>query len=93
MKNFSGFAALLKKELTIYFAGPIFYITGFFFVLTEALLIIFMYRYAGQPGTAPRAGKVTGRTRARQRRYAMFSRCFRCVTRRSSTVTFHLQGR
>jgi len=33
MKNFSGFAALLKKELIIYFAGPIFYITGFFFLL------------------------------------------------------------
>src|SRR5262249_5256331 len=25
-------------------------ITGFFFVLTEALLVIFMWRYAGQPG-------------------------------------------
>jgi ABC-2 type transport system permease protein len=33
MKNFSGFAALLKKELIIYFAGPIFYITGFCFLL------------------------------------------------------------
>jgi ABC-2 type transport system permease protein len=33
MKNIAGFAALLKKELTIYFAGPIFYITGFCFVL------------------------------------------------------------
>src|SRR5208337_4940979 len=33
MKNFSGFAALLRKELIIYFAGPIFYITGFFFLL------------------------------------------------------------
>ncbi len=33
MKNFSGFTALLKKELTIYFAAPIFYITGFFFLV------------------------------------------------------------
>ncbi len=33
MKNLSGFLALLKKELTIYFAGPIFYITGFFFLV------------------------------------------------------------
>ena len=33
MKNCSGFTALLKKELTIYFGGPIFYITGFFFLL------------------------------------------------------------
>lgn len=33
MKNFGGFVALLKKELTIYFAGPIFYITGFCFLL------------------------------------------------------------
>lgn len=32
----------------------ILYITGFFFILTEALLVIFMYRYAGQPGTTPR---------------------------------------
>ena len=33
MKNLSGFTALLKKELTIYFGGPIFYITGFFFLV------------------------------------------------------------
>ncbi len=33
MKNFRGFVALLKKELTIYFAGPIFYIIGFFFLV------------------------------------------------------------
>jgi ABC-2 type transport system permease protein len=33
MKNCSGFTAMLKKELTIYFGGPIFYITGFFFLL------------------------------------------------------------
>jgi cytochrome c oxidase subunit 2 len=28
----------------------ILYITGFFFILTEALLVYFMYLYAGQPG-------------------------------------------
>lgn len=33
----------------------ILYVTGFFFVLTEALLVYFMFKYAGQPGTAPRA--------------------------------------
>ena len=33
MKNLSGFTALLKKELIIYFGGPIFYITGFFFLV------------------------------------------------------------
>lgn len=33
MKTCSGFGALLRKELTIYFTGPIFYITGFFFLL------------------------------------------------------------
>ena len=33
MKNCGGFMALFKKELTIYFAGPIFYITGFFFLV------------------------------------------------------------
>ncbi len=31
----------------------ILYITGFFFVLTEALLVWFMYRYSGGPGQAP----------------------------------------
>lgn len=31
--NLSGCAALVRKELTIYFATPIFYITGFFFLL------------------------------------------------------------
>src|SRR5437879_382433 len=25
-------------------------ITGFFFILTEALLVVFMFQYAGQPG-------------------------------------------
>lgn len=33
MKNFSGCAALVRKELIIYFATPIFYIMGFFFLL------------------------------------------------------------
>ncbi len=33
MKYFSGFSAVLKKELIIYFGGPIFYITGIFFLL------------------------------------------------------------
>src|SRR5436309_7837855 len=28
----------------------ILYITGFFFVLTEAILVIFLFNYAGQPG-------------------------------------------
>lgn len=32
----------------------ILYVTGFFFVLTEALLVYFMFKYAGQPGTTPR---------------------------------------
>jgi cytochrome c oxidase subunit 2 len=30
-------------------------ITGFFFVLTEALLVVFMWRYTGQPGQKPPA--------------------------------------
>jgi ABC-2 type transport system permease protein len=33
MKTCSGLAALLRKELTIYFTSPIFYIIGFFFLL------------------------------------------------------------
>jgi ABC-2 type transport system permease protein len=33
MKNLGGCLALLRKELTIYFATPIFYLTGFFFLL------------------------------------------------------------
>lgn len=33
MKPLSGCLALLRKELTIYFATPIFYITGFFFLV------------------------------------------------------------
>ena len=28
----------------------ILFITGFFFILTEALLVVFMFKYAGQPG-------------------------------------------
>jgi ABC-2 type transport system permease protein len=33
MKSMGGCVALIKKELTVYFATPIFYITGFFFLL------------------------------------------------------------
>lgn len=33
MNNLKGCLALVRKELTIYFATPIFYITGFFFLL------------------------------------------------------------
>jgi len=33
MKNAGSFLAVLRKELAIYFATPIFYITGFFFLL------------------------------------------------------------
>jgi ABC-2 type transport system permease protein len=33
MKNTGSFLAVLKKELAVYFATPIFYITGFFFLL------------------------------------------------------------
>jgi ABC-2 type transport system permease protein len=33
MKNAGSFAAVLRKELAVYFATPIFYITGFFFLL------------------------------------------------------------
>jgi len=33
MKNLGGCLALIRKELTVYFASPIFYITGFFFLL------------------------------------------------------------
>jgi ABC-2 type transport system permease protein len=33
MKNTGSFLAVLRKELAIYFATPIFYITGFFFLL------------------------------------------------------------
>jgi cytochrome c oxidase subunit 2 len=37
----------------------ILYITGFFFFLTEALLIIFLYLYAGQPA-APKPARAAG---------------------------------
>jgi ABC-2 type transport system permease protein len=33
MKQIRGWLAVVRKELTIYFATPIFYITGFFFLL------------------------------------------------------------
>ncbi len=33
MSNLAGCLALMRKELRIYFAAPIFYITGFFFLL------------------------------------------------------------
>jgi ABC-2 type transport system permease protein len=33
MKNMGSFMAVLRKELAVYFATPIFYITGFFFLL------------------------------------------------------------
>lgn len=33
MKNAGSFTAVLRKELAVYFATPIFYITGFFFLL------------------------------------------------------------
>uniref|UniRef100_A0A7C3UZ42 ABC transporter permease n=1 Tax=Desulfobacca acetoxidans TaxID=60893 RepID=A0A7C3UZ42_9BACT len=39
----SGAFAVLRKELTIYFATPIFYIMGFFFLLVEGFLFFFVY--------------------------------------------------
>ncbi len=33
MKGLSGCLALIRKELTVYFATPIFYLTGFFFLV------------------------------------------------------------
>jgi len=39
----SGVSAVLRKELTIYFATPIFYIMGFFFLLVEGFLFFFIY--------------------------------------------------
>lgn len=33
MKNMGSFTAVLRKELAVYFATPIFYITGFFFLV------------------------------------------------------------
>jgi ABC-2 type transport system permease protein len=39
----SGVGAILRKELTVYFATPIFYIMGFFFLLLEGFLFFFIY--------------------------------------------------
>jgi ABC-2 type transport system permease protein len=39
----SGVSAVLRKELTIYFATPIFYIMGFFFLLVQGFLFFFIY--------------------------------------------------
>jgi len=39
----SGVAAVLRKELTTYFATPIFYLMGFFFLLVEGFLFFFIY--------------------------------------------------
>jgi ABC-2 type transport system permease protein len=39
----SGTSAVLRKELTTYFATPIFYLMGFFFLLVEGFLFSFVY--------------------------------------------------
>jgi ABC-2 type transport system permease protein len=39
----SGVSAVLRKELTTYFATPIFYLMGFFFLLVEGFLFFFVY--------------------------------------------------
>jgi ABC-2 type transport system permease protein len=39
----SGVSTVLRKELTIYFATPIFYLMGFFFLLVEGFLFFFIY--------------------------------------------------
>lgn len=39
----SGVLAVLRKELTMYFATPIFYLMGFFFLLLEGFLFYFIY--------------------------------------------------
>ena len=39
----SGVSAVLRKELTIYFATPIFYFMGFFFLLIQGFLFYFIY--------------------------------------------------
>jgi ABC-2 type transport system permease protein len=39
----SGVSAVLRKELTTYFATPIFYLMGFFFLLVEGFLFYFIY--------------------------------------------------
>lgn len=59
MKNFSGFAALLKKELIIYFAGPIFYITGFFFLLLTGYFFYANAVYYGITSLAAAAAQAT----------------------------------
>ena len=38
----------------------ILYITGFFFILTEAILVVFMFKYAGHPGPAKAPATPTG---------------------------------
>jgi cytochrome c oxidase subunit 2 len=38
----------------------ILYITGFFFILTEAIMVVFMYKYAGHPGPAKAAPQSSG---------------------------------
>ncbi len=52
MNTCSGLKALLKKELTIYFTGPIFYITGFFFLLLAGY---FFYTNAANTKFEPRS--------------------------------------
>ena len=39
----SGVSAVLRKELTIYFTTPIFYLMGFFFLLIQGFLFYFIY--------------------------------------------------
>jgi ABC-2 type transport system permease protein len=39
----SGVSAVLRKELTTYFATPIFYFMGFFFLLIQGFLFFFIY--------------------------------------------------
>jgi ABC-2 type transport system permease protein len=39
----SGVLAVFRKELTIYFATPIFYLMGFFFLLVQGFLFFFIY--------------------------------------------------
>jgi cytochrome c oxidase subunit 2 len=54
-------------------------ITGFFFILTEALLVYFMYAYAGEPG---RPGHVFGHHYAEDKVAwtSLFKRLFRPIT-------------
>jgi ABC-2 type transport system permease protein len=39
----SGVLAVLRKELTVYYATPLFYLMGFFFLLVEGFLFFFIY--------------------------------------------------